>query len=117
MKFGMTSSKSELIEQLTYVTHMMGFDRFAWLPRKMVDGSWVWLETYFETTRNGIIRKSDGQINIYQPYTTCSYQNRLCVKYLVSFNNGPRTSILRDDDAYNFLIEYKAELLAKLNSL
>ena len=45
MIFGKTSSQKFQEEQARKWRSTLGIAKFAWLPKRLVDGRWVWMET------------------------------------------------------------------------
>ena len=114
MRFKLTPEHQNLVDQLEVVNSAIGKWKFAFIPTKINDGSYVWLENYFE-----IVKECVGIFNDeYKTYLSAVSEK---VRYIGSNKAEYKVYVLglkepyRGKDALHHLEQFRHELIQKID--
>ena len=124
MRFGLTVEHKNLLKQLKIVNNALGRRKFALWPTRIVDGSYIWLEKYYEIRHEHVHQNEDGsyECEAYYGVDIYAYTNFREVRHkfykkrrekgLYSMYNSTYDAIY-GEEAKTHLLQYKAELEEK----
>ncbi|UKH49405.1 hypothetical protein [Enterobacter phage vB-EclM_KMB17] len=128
MRFGLTVEHKNLLKQLKIVNNALGRRKFALWPTRIVDGSYIWLEKYYEIRHEHVHQNEDGsyECEAYYGVDMYAYTNSREVRHkfykkrrekgLYSMYNSTYDAIY-GEEAKTHLLQYKAELEEKISRI
>lgn len=128
MRFGLTVEHKNLLKQLKIVNSALGRWKFALWPTRIVDGSYIWLEKYYEIRHEHVHQNEDGsyECEAYYGIDVYAYTNSREVRhkfYKKVYGKGiyaaynPSYNPIFGEEAKTHLLQYKAELEEKLSQM
>lgn len=118
MRFGLTVEHKNLLKQLKIVNKALGRWKFAFWPTRIIDGSYIWFEKYYEIRHEHIHQNKDGsyECEAYYGIDVYAYTNSREVRHKV-YKNHPNYNTIFGEEAKTHLLQYKAELEEKLSQM
>lgn len=128
MRFGLTVEHKKLLKELDIVKRALGGWKFAFLPTRVVDGSYVWFERYYQVRHEHIFYNEDGSYGseVFCGIDVYAYTNSKDVRhkvYALKHGKGmysmynPMLESIYGEEAKIHLLKYKAELEEKISRM